>query len=137
MHSPLLISLVLFLVACCLPALEFSHSGASNSIDWSISALLVGWSGIFAGVFGWYANLFWLLGILLSLFRKKMLAVISGAIAIAIACTSFSIIGRELPGDESNVTKMTVIRLLPGCYVWLASLAALPLTALLQKSKPR
>jgi len=63
------------------------------------------------------------------------LAVIAGCIAIAIACTTFSIIGRELPGDESNVTKTTLVRLLPGCYVWFASLVSLPIAALFVKSK--
>ena len=38
-----------------------------------------------------------------------------------------------LPGDEGNVTKTTVVKLLPGCYLWLASLVLLPLAALLQK----
>jgi hypothetical protein len=44
------------------------------------------------------------------------------------------LIGRELPGDEGNVTKTAVIRFLPGCYVWIASLVALPISALFQKA---
>ena len=42
---------------------------------------------------------------------------------------------QKLPADEGGVTKMAIVRLLPGCYVWFASLAVLPIAALLQKTK--
>ncbi|MBZ5607774.1 MAG: hypothetical protein LAP38_05920 [Acidobacteriia bacterium] len=37
--------------------------------------------------------------------------------------------------EFKNSDKPMVIRLLPGCYVWIASLVALPITALIQKLK--
>jgi hypothetical protein len=125
----------LYAVACCLPALEFKNIYKPNDIMLGFRALAVGWSGIFAGVLAWYANPFWLLGLILALLRKPILATAAGVVAVAIALTTFSIIGRELPGDEGGVTKTTVIRLLPGCYVWMASLVALPLAAMFQKSR--
>jgi hypothetical protein len=45
------------------------------------------------------------------------------------------VIGRELPGDEGNVTRTTIVRLLPGCYLWMASLATLPVAAMLGARK--
>jgi hypothetical protein len=98
------------------------------------NALGVGWSGIFAGVFAWYANLFWLIGIILGIRRKPKPAAVVGIIAVAIACSTFAVIGQQLPGDEGNVTHMTLLRLLPGFYVWMAGLAALPLATLFRKS---
>jgi hypothetical protein len=126
-------SLALFLLACGMPALEFKNSNGSTDVMFGLRALVVGWSGLFAAVMAWYANPFWLLGLVLAFFRKPMFAMFVGVVAIAIATTVFSVVGRELPGDEGNVTKTTVIKLLPGCYLWLASLVLLPVAALLQK----
>lgn len=126
-------SLALFLVACALPALEFKNSIGSTDVMFGLRALVVGWSGLFAAVMAWYANPFWLLGLILAHFGKSMSAMLAGVVAIAIATTVFSIVGREMPGDEGNVTKTTVIKLLPGCYLWLTSLLLLPVAALLQK----
>jgi hypothetical protein len=133
MRSLLLATIVLYVVACCLPALEFKNSDKLNDIMLGLRALAVGWSGIFAAVVAWYANPIWLLGVILGLLRKPIPAAIAGVLAVAIGLTTFSLLGRELPGDEGNVTKTMVVRFLPGCYVWMASLIALPITALVQK----
>jgi len=127
------ISLGLFVIACCLPALEFKHSAGPNTIMWGLNALAVGWSGIFAGVFAWYANPFWLLGVILGVARKPVAASICGVIAFAIGLSTFALLGRELPGDEGNFTRITVVRFLPGCYVWMASFASLALSAFASK----
>ncbi len=44
--------------ACCLPALEFRNTRSPHDVMWGANAHATGWSGIFAGVFAWYANLF-------------------------------------------------------------------------------
>jgi hypothetical protein len=128
-------SILLFVIACCLPALEFKNSHKPNDLMWGANALVVGWSGIFAGVMAWYANPFWMLGLFFGLIRKPWLAALAGVIAVTIACTTFSYIGRELPGDEGNITRTTIIRVLPGCYIWMASFATLILAALTPKPK--
>jgi hypothetical protein len=125
----LITSLVLFAAACCLPALEFRNSDKPNDIMLGLRALAVGWSGIFAGVFAWYANPCWMLSLVLGYFRRPMLATLFGVFAILLAASTFSVLGRELPGDESNVTRTTVIRLLPGFYIWMASMIILPFAA--------
>ena len=126
-------SALVFVVACCLPALEFKNSSAQNDIMLGLRALAIGWSGFFAGILSWYANPLWLVAIVFSLMRKPTLSLCFGALAVIVAFTTFKILGRELPADEGNVTKMTVIKILPGCYVWLASLAITPLGALMQR----
>jgi len=128
----LLVSFLLFTVACCLPALEFRNSHKPNDIMFGLRALVVGWSGIFAEVFAWYANPCWFMSLVLGFFRRPVAAGMMGVIAIVLATTTFSVVGRELPGDEGNVTRTTVIRLLPGCYLWMASMAVLPLAAFLR-----
>lgn len=135
MNPVLIASVVLFVLGCALPALEFKQSGGRpNDVMFGLRALAVGWSGLFAAIFAWYANPVWFFGAILMALRKPIPATVLGVIAVAIACATFSVIGRELPGDEGNVTKMTVIKLLPGCYVWLASLVLLPLAAFFSRS---
>ncbi|MGJ5820021.1 hypothetical protein [Paludibaculum fermentans] len=135
MKSALLVSLVLYGAACCLPALALRKTGSPDDIMLGLRALAVGWSGIFAGVLGWYANPVWLLGLVLGALRKPTAAAIAGVLAVAIACTVFSDLGRELPGDEGNITKTAILRVLPGFYVWLASFLVLPVAAFLQRGK--
>ena len=133
MNAVLIASVVFFAIACCLPALDFRKSDGSQDVMFGLRALAIGWSGLFAGVMAWYANPVWLLGANLAYVRKPIPAVLLGLIAIGIATATFSVVGRELPADEGNVVKMTVVKLLPGCYVWMASLVLLPVAALWSK----
>jgi len=48
------------------------------------------------------------------IFSEADLTAIAALIAILIGLTVLADIGRELPGDEGNVTKTTIIRMLPG-----------------------
>ncbi|MEP6763801.1 MAG: hypothetical protein ABJB66_05780 [Gemmatimonadaceae bacterium] len=72
-------------------------------------------------------------GVVALYFRKPTLAMVFGIIAIAIACSTFSMVGVEYPADEGNVNKTTVLKLLPGFYVWMASLVSLPIAALMHR----
>lgn len=129
------LSPALFLVACCLPSLELRVSDGTKDVMLGLRVLVIGWSGIFAGIVAWYANPFWLLGVAMSFWKKPTVGIIVGVLALAIGYTTLSLIGRELPADEGNVKKMTVVRILPGFYVWMSSLALLTLTSLVQRFK--
>lgn len=122
----LIASVVLFVIACSLPALEFAKNG-NKDVMVGISVLGVGWSGIFEGIIAWYANLIAVLALGLGFLGKPKWAAIVGLVALLIGCTTFSMFGRDLPADEGGVTHMMLTRTLAGCYVWLASLAVLPL----------
>jgi hypothetical protein len=126
-------SIILYAVACCLPALEFKNSNSAPDIMFGLRALVVGWSGIFAGVFGWYANPLWVFALFFCLLRKPGFGAVFAVAALAIALTTFGVVGQELPGDEGNVTRTTVVALLPGFYVWLASLCV-PLLAVVVRA---
>jgi hypothetical protein len=110
-------------------------NNGTRDVMLGLRALAIGWSGIFAGIVAWYANPLWLLGVGLSLWKKPTAGIVLGVIAMAIGYTTFSLVGRELPGDEGNVTKMTVVRILPGFYVWMGSLGLLSVTSLVQRLK--
>jgi hypothetical protein len=126
----ILVPMALFALACALPALRMAKD---NGVAFGVHTLAIGWLGIFSGVFAWYANPFFALGVLLSAFRKRIPATICAALAMPIALTVFNDIGRQLPGDEGNVTKTAIVRLLPGAYIWLASLVTLPFAAYFRK----
>jgi len=129
------LSIGLFIVSCFLPALEWKNQMKSVAVDvmTGARALAVGWSGIFALVMGWYANVFWLLAMILGWLRRPTASMIAGWIAVALACTVFFDIGRDLPGDEGGVTRTMISRLLPGFFVWMASLLIVPLVQLLPR----
>lgn len=127
----ILLSLVTYVAACCLPALQWQNDNKSLEIMLGLRALAVGWSGIFAGVVAWYANPLWLLALGLAFFRKPWPALIAGILALVIALTVFSVVGKELPNDEGGVTKTRIIAVLPGAYVWFASIGLSILAAVL------
>lgn len=135
MKSGLLVCLGLYAISCCLPALEWRKDQSGPDIMLGLRALAVGWSGLFAGVTAWYANPVWLVGLALLAFRRTNLAAAAGVVALLIGLTVFRDIDRELPGDEGNVTKTAIVRVLPGAYMWFASLAALPVAAWLQRGR--
>lgn len=97
--------------------------------------MAVGWSGIFALVVPWYANPVWVLGVLFGFLKMSKAGAVAGVIACLIAASIFPVIGRDLPGDEGGVTHTSIVRLLPGCYVWLLSLVVLPVVCLLTKRR--
>ena len=121
-----IVSAGLFIVACCLPALEFTKENVPEALS-GFNVLAVGWSGIFAGIVGWYANPVWLLGLIMAFVDKPKIATGAAVVAFLIGLTTFSLFGRVLPADEGNVTHMTLTKLLPGAYVWFASQAVLVL----------
>jgi hypothetical protein len=135
MKIVLLASVILFVVACCIPALHFNKTQGGDDMMLGASVLGVGWSGIFAGVYAWYANPIWLLGLIMGFVGKPKFAAILGLVALVIGFTTFMVIGKMLPADEGGSNQMTLVKTLAGCYVWLASLAALPLVLFFPRMK--
>ncbi|MBC8088048.1 MAG: hypothetical protein H7Z40_12340 [Phycisphaerae bacterium] len=111
-------------------------SNGTTDVMLGLRALAVGWSGIFAGVVAWYANPIWLLGVGLTIWYGPTVGTKAGLTALAIGYSTFKVVGRELPADEGNVNKMTVVRILPGFYVWMGSFALLTATSLLLRFIP-
>lgn len=117
-------SLFLFLVACVTPAMVFSKD------TWfGYGVLFGGWEGLFLGQFAWFANPFWALSLLLAFFRRWILTIIVGGVAVLIAFDAFAFIGARVPLDEANVNSMIFQSYHIGFYFWLASLLIVPLGA--------
>jgi hypothetical protein len=132
------ISLVSYLVACCVPALELTTTSPENLIPvahakmWGFQLLLRGFMGVFTGTIGWFANPLWAVALLLVFFKRLKAALFVSLLSVAIALSSITVIGRDLAVWESDPYHQRVSALLPGFFVWIASLALVPLTCWLK-----
>jgi len=118
------VSLFLFLLACATPAMVFDKE------TWlGIQVLVLGWQGFFLGQFAWFANLFWLLSLLLVLLRRWVLALVATLLAILVALDALSFFGTKVPLDEAFVNTMVFHSYHLGFYSWVASIAAVGIGA--------
>lgn len=131
----ILLSVIAYVVACCLPALQWRDENKPVDIMLGLRALAVGWSGIFGGLVSWYANPLWLLALCLAFFRKPWPGAIAGIVGLLIALTVFTVVGKEFPADEGGVTKTRIVAVLPGAYVWFVSIGLSILAAVLSGKK--
>lgn len=117
-----LASLFWFVLACLTPAMLFDIKAYSG-----FDVLLLGWMGIFLGQFAWFANLFWLLSLLLAGLRQWLLALIAIFLAFLVAMHSFTFFGTEVPLDEAFVNTMIFQSYRIGFYFWLLSFVVVAL----------
>jgi hypothetical protein len=125
-------SLLLFLIACALPAARLE-----NGTVWPGGQMLLsGALGALFGQFAWYANLLYFLTLIfVALGRRRVALVLSfGPILLALDMLAFP--GTEILLDEGGVNKTRVLALLPGAWVWLAALT-LPVFGLLAAPRNR
>jgi hypothetical protein len=88
--------------------------------------LLMGFLGVFVGVFAWFANPLMVLALLLSKFKKRMAAMIVSAFAIALGLQSYAL--KAVPFNESSMEPRNlnfVDHLGYGFYLWIGSLVLL------------
>ena len=140
------ISLLLYLAACCSPALLFttvtrdSLTPVAHDTMWGFRVLLQGYLGILPGIIAWYANPLWLAALLLARFKRLKAAFAVGLASLVIALTTFLAIGKDLAVWASDQYHQHLSAPLPGCFLWMASLAAVPLACWLriteQNGKP-
>lgn len=123
MH-PLLPTVLLYLAACCLPALIVSTPSPERLFG--ITALMYGWMVVPMGNLAWCANLLWFLALNLALTGKHKVATWLGIIAFALGLTTYQLTG-DIPGTQAYEMRDRFLQLLPGAYLWFAALAALPI----------
>lgn len=133
----LIASVVLYIVACNLPALEFQRNEAATDIWYGGQVAGIGWIGMFVGQFAWFANPLWLAAGILLMARRPRWSIVCTCLALLISLDTWSLYGQELPGDEGGVSKLTLRRIREGTYVWLASFLALLFGALWQWLQPQ
>ncbi len=127
------ISLLMYLLACCTPALEItttamgSHTPIAHVPMWGFQILTNGYLGIFWGIVGWYANPLWLVALVLAYFKWVKTAFVIGSASLVIALSTFLALGKEMSGLEAQQYVEHVSFFLPGCFFWMASVAAIPL----------
>lgn len=125
-------SLLAFFLSLALPALEF-HPSRRDDADYVWSggqALILGWQAVFVRNFAWFANPAYFVSVLLLFRRRWRAAAAVGSLALLLALHALALVGRQLPADEGGVNVTALIRLHAGFYVWLASMLAVIVGAL-------
>lgn len=143
MKRIVLLSLVLFVVACFLPALENRSDDGRTTIQLGWRLLAFGGIGLlwdrhlFTALIPWFANLLWAAGFGARFTGHRKLSAGLGLSAFAFGASApLLTLDRYLPADPGalgEASYFTVAKLLPGYFVWLASLAMLPTSAYLNR----
>jgi hypothetical protein len=121
-------SLILYLIACALPALYLA--GDRTQTMRGVEVLALGWQGLLIGQFAWFANGPWLISLFLVWFRRPLTAAVLAFLAFALAQDTWRLFGQEIPADEGGVNQFYLERLGPGAYLWMASIALVVVGAL-------
>ncbi|HSA60318.1 MAG TPA: hypothetical protein VLJ37_11610 [bacterium] len=104
-------------------------------VDYGYKILLMGFLGVFVGVFAWFANPLMLLALALAKFKKRLGASIVSVIAVALGLQSYML--RAVPFNESSMDPKNlnfVDYLGLGFYLWMGSLVVLALFCLLKRN---
>jgi hypothetical protein len=118
----LAVAVVLYASACGSTAMQFPPING-RSQDWDgLSVLMIGWLGVFLGLFAWYANLGLFAAWTSMLLRSPVVAFVAGMIGLLISLDAFRVVGMELPADEAGVRKITPQALGVAYPLWTASL---------------
>ena len=119
-------SIALYLLSLALPAIEEVELGVAPNPGFAI--LATGWLGFMFLQMGWFANVFWVLGLIFLVRRRWKAAAILGAIAVVVAADSFVLYETGFPSDSGGSLE---VALRYGFYVWWASLWVLAVGAFL------
>ncbi len=126
---------LMYLIACATPALEFNDP--DDAIYYGFRIVIVGWLGALIGQFGWFANLFLLVGIFLLLFRRWIATFVSTVLGLAIALQTLMLFSQPVPADEAGIRHVELQHIKIGFYFWLASLLCLGVGVLILRNRER
>lgn len=133
------ISLLVYVLACCCPALEMATTTTREPLTpvtyqtmWGFQLLMMGYMGIAYGIISWFANPLWGVALLLVLLKWMKAALAVSLASVVISLTSFWVIGKDLYVWESDIYHQHVSAALPGCFLWMASLVLVPLACWLK-----
>jgi hypothetical protein len=104
-------------------------------VDYGYKVLLMGFLGVFVGVFAWFANPLMLLALILSKFKKRLGASIVSVFAAGLGLQSFML--KAVPFNESSMDPGNlnfVDHLGRGFYVWMGALAVFALSCFLKRN---
>jgi hypothetical protein len=129
-------SLILFVTACSIPALEFQRNETGQEIWPGGQALLLGWLGLFNGCFAWLANPLLLVALILLVLRYNIPAAACAGLALLISFNTWVVFSLKLSGDEGGVSTLKLLKIREGTYVWMLSMAIVLAGAFLVPARP-
>ena len=152
-------SLVLFALACALPAVDFDKACSTEGEPelaklwqaplgtvetsrglWLLAGGALGVVFLQTGAFGWLANPFYGVGVLLALLGRRavmLLARMAALAALALAAISLLLTNVwPLPADEGGVCRLSAIAPRLGYWLWLFAIVALCVAAFRPDAEP-
>ncbi len=130
--SAAVVSTVLFIVSCALPALVLYNTATKQEDTMSgVTLLLTGWLGVFVMQGGWFANPLLAVTLLLLLMGRYRGAFWTGFLAVLVGLSSLSWYFHSIPADEGVSPTRQLELLYPtlGFFFWLGSLLVGPVSA--------
>jgi membrane-bound ClpP family serine protease len=124
-------SLVLFVTACCIPALEFQRNDTDREIWSGGQALVLGLLGLLMGCLAWLANPLLLIAMTLLFMRYNIPAAVCATLALLISFNTWLVFSLPMPGDEGGASTMKLLKIREGTYVWMLSMAVVLIGAFL------
>ena len=120
------VSIALFLISLALPAIRQPLIGDTRpedpaNISGGLSLLALGWMGMEARVFSWFANPLYVAGMAFYLRRSRKHYRWLFTLALLFALSTFIRVGLPFQSDASGGNRSMII-LLAGFYVWTASM---------------
>jgi hypothetical protein len=127
------LAILLYVAACATPALHFEqieNAARGPTIMKGYEAALLGWQALFAGNFGWIANLPFAVSLGFVLTGSWKPAAVCSGLALLLALDSLLLMGDRIKADESGLNHMVLNRLHIGFYLWVASMAIVLLASI-------
>ena len=134
-RSFLLASLILFIASLFLPTIITNESSShpfyiSYPMSMGLPYLVIGWMGIFTGMFAWYANIVGLIAFIFTSTKKHDAGIFFASIAILLGLQSLLL--TEIP---NIVNSDTINYFSIGFYVWILSFVAIFISCLISLLK--
>ena len=131
----LAITLFFYLLGLFTPALILQGEG--DTVWFGFRVLVIGWLGLLIGQFGWLANFPFLIGMILLLCRRWVGALLCAVLALLLALNTFLLYRQNIPVDEAATRYQNLDHLSYGFYLWLLSILALGVGALVLRKRER
>ncbi len=144
----IVLSLALFALACVTPALEFQSYQTVQ--DKKVLGELISWFGwvclykglmaIFIGQFAQFANIFYVVALLMLQEKSYLTAAMCSLFALLSGLHTFSLSKMNVYNDDAGVVKLTFLHPSIGFYLWMASflvLLALSIGLMIEHAKTK
>ena len=130
-------SMLLYAIACALPALTVEDTFNPEIVTWfGVILLILGWLGVLLGQLAWLANLSLFLAWLLAFLKRKWAALPFSLLAIGLSVDLRRFNQQQIWSDEAGNCCFVIRSVGPGTYLWYASMAVLVLGLIISLIRP-